>query len=51
MNHITNFEGRVLSDREFLECLDYALDAVSEFEAQVDACCESLRKRASVLVS
>ncbi|WP_155644461.1 hypothetical protein [Burkholderia anthina] len=46
MNLITNFEGRILSDREYLEFLDYALDLVQDFEQQAEACCRSLRERA-----
>ncbi|CAN7476549.1 hypothetical protein [Caballeronia sp. LjRoot31] len=49
--NIANFKGHILSDGEFLEYLDYALDAVSEFEAQADACCDALRKRAAALAS
>jgi len=51
MDYIKNFDGRALSNREFLECLDYALDLVQEFEAAADACCDSLKKRVAELAS
>jgi hypothetical protein len=44
-------ERRPMSDREYLDLLDYALDVLEEFETQVDACCHGLRRRAAVVES
>jgi hypothetical protein len=44
-------ERRAMSDREYLDLLDYALDVLEEFETQVDVCSEALRRRAAVLAS
>lgn len=39
-----------LSDAEFIEYLDYAMDLLDEFEAQIDIFCAKLReKRVPVL--
>lgn len=33
-----------LSDKEFMEYLDYAMDLLDDFEAQVDLLCAKLRE-------
>ena len=47
---IASFNRRILSDSEFLEYLDYALEAVGEFEKQAEVFCDSLKKRAATHV-
>ena len=47
MDLIKNLEGRILTDGEFLEYLDYALDAVRDFEVAAEECCAALRRRAA----
>lgn len=49
--NIENFKGQAISDAEFLDCLDYALDLLADFEAQAEICSGSLQKRAVTLMS
>jgi hypothetical protein len=51
MNNMTLERRRPMTDQEYLELLDYAMDMLVEFEAQVDKFCDGLRARAGAFAS